>query len=188
MAKKDKVSEVAVIPVTVRVPVEVLDGFRLEAGINGDVAAHVGAVCSMSLTELGSGGLIVHSDLAERLRKIVQIKTADDLVGVFERAARQEDGRRVFRWKLDESYVQHFQNLADRQGVSLDRFMQSCIEYIFDKGWLYDVEPSPHTVTFSREEYQSIVDAVGHDNVTGGDIVEFILGKQAMSELAGLSS
>src|SRR5512146_3497541 len=171
MAKKPEVY-------ALRVVLDTRDAERLAEAVPGaaSLAEKLGSLAATALSDLAGGGLLVDPATVEEIRRRgVELSYGRDLIPAIEQARGYADGQVAGQWRLDPVWAPRLQEIAARQGVSVQELVQRIIDEIMGRGWIYDVEPDDgRTLHVTAADEKLLEEILGRKGITGSDVVAYL--------------
>lgn len=133
-------------------------------------------VASGLLSDLAKGGIMIPPAYAERIRTATGQLDAVDITERCERTVGMKGDGPVVDWTPDPMWVGYLQSLADNQGITLRRQVETVMNHAFEQGWFGSAAPDPFKLLLTKEQYELLEKALGKPDVTGQDIIDFVEG------------
>ena len=131
-------------------------------------------VASKLLSDYAKGGIMITPAYADRIQTAVGHLDVVDITERCERTVGMKGEAQVVDWTPDPMWVGYLQNLADNQGITLRRQVETVMNHAFEQGWFGSAAPDPWKILLTKEQYEYLEKTLGKKDVTGEDIIEFV--------------
>jgi hypothetical protein len=134
-------------------------------------------VASGLLSDLAKGGIMIPPAYADRIRTATGQLDAVDITERCEGTVGMKGESHGVNWWPDPMWEGYLQNLADNQGITLHRQVETVMNHAFEQGWFGSAAPDPWKLLLTKEQYEWLEKTVGKQNVNGQDLIDFVEGK-----------
>jgi hypothetical protein len=99
-----------------------------------------GMIAAGLLDQLAEGGIMLAAEDVERLRDTgAEVQEASDIVEMAEKSMGRKAGQYEFMAALDPMHVQGMRDIAESNGVPLERLATEILQFGLDNDWGYAV-------------------------------------------------
>lgn len=136
----------------------------------------LGRCATIVLSELAKGAILIPADYAARVRQAIDTDSPIAVVEHVESAVNRQGEAVIVPWVVDPTQVQYYRELAENNGMTLERQLKAVMDYAFSEGWLGSGVPITHYIMLDSEQYRKLQDLFKKDVVNGEDVVNAAVG------------
>jgi hypothetical protein len=140
------------------------------------VTRKLGGVATNLLTELAGGGSMLSPSDMQRIAKAAGgVPTPEGVVKLAEKGCDRDGDHLYGTWKIDPAFEGYFRESAASIGRPVEKVIQDTLDDIFRQvlgGWLKT--DAVHQILLSTADKRKIGAAIGKEEFTGGDILQYI--------------
>jgi hypothetical protein len=133
-----------------------------------------------SIRELANGGILIPSQVAQRIESAISTKDPDAILDYVEMAVNRKGEAVRVEWIVDPTQISFYQEIAERNGQSLEQLLKDTLDYAFLQGWVGNTPTNVHCALFDEQQYRDLQKLFGKDMVLGSDIYNLIAQMKAI--------
>jgi hypothetical protein len=124
------------------------------------------------LRDLARGGAMIGAEWATRVQAAIETTDPAAIVSAVEKSVSRNGEATTVQWIVDPTHVQFYQQLADNNGVTLERELKTLLDHAYEQGWFGMSAPEVNKILLDAGQYKELQQMFGKDIPTGEDVME----------------
>ena len=128
-------------------------------------------VAGSLLRDLARGGAMVPPEYATRIEAAIETMDPAAIASAVEKSVSRQGEATTVQWVVDPTHIQFYQQLADNNGVTLERELKSLLDFAYEQGWFGMSAPEVNKILLDAGQYRELQKMFGKDIPTGEDVI-----------------
>jgi len=133
--------------------------------------------------ELSRGGMLLPAEVVKRIQRAAGDPSPMEIAEKVERGCGKRGDALLVEFSPDPSWTAYLQEVASRNGISIQQHLRAIFDWAFSQGWFGMVAPEPHKILLTEAQYRRIGQMLGKEEFTGQDLMDFLDGEIGLGGL-----